>query len=69
MRKSTVERTTTETQVKVTLCIDGKGRHSISTGVGFLDHMLELLAYHSRFDLTVEASGDTQVDFHHITEA
>jgi imidazoleglycerol-phosphate dehydratase len=68
MRKSTVERTTTETQVKVTLCIDGKGRHSISTGVGFLDHMLELLAYHSRFDLTVEASGDTQVDFHHITE-
>ena len=67
-RTATVKRKTGETDVELTLNLDGSGRISISTGVGFLDHMLELLAKHGLFDLSVEANGDTHVDDHHTTE-
>jgi imidazoleglycerol-phosphate dehydratase len=62
------ERKTRETSVCVELCLDGKGKCETKTGVGFLDHMLELLARHARFDLKVSASGDLNVDAHHTTE-
>ena len=68
MRKAIVARKTNETDVKVTLVIDGKGSGKIETGVGFLDHMLTLFAKHGRFDLSVSCKGDTDVDFHHSTE-
>ncbi len=67
-RQATVERQTRETQIKLTLGLDGAGKSTVSTGVGFLDHMLELLAKHGCFDITVEATGDTQVDDHHTVE-
>src|ERR1700740_807576 len=68
MRKASVKRTTKETAVEVTIDLDGEGRASISTGIGFLDHMLDLLARHSRIDITVKAAGDLHVDPHHTTE-
>jgi imidazoleglycerol-phosphate dehydratase len=68
MRKATVKRTTKETDVEVTLDLDGEGRASIATGIGFLDHMLDLLARHSRFDIAVKAKGDLHIDHHHTTE-
>jgi imidazoleglycerol-phosphate dehydratase len=68
MRQASVERTTKETKIKVTVNLDGTGRYAVSTGVGFLDHMLEQLSRHSLMDLTVEAKGDTHIDFHHTTE-
>src|SRR5262247_3856846 len=68
MRKATIKRTTKETDVEVAVDLDGTGAASISTGVGFLDHMLELLARHSRIDLTVKAKGDLHIDHHHTTE-
>ncbi|MFN5351897.1 MAG: imidazoleglycerol-phosphate dehydratase HisB [Alphaproteobacteria bacterium] len=68
MRIAKVERITKETKVKVELNLDGTGEYKIATGVGFLDHMLEQVARHSLIDLTVEASGDTHIDFHHLTE-
>ena len=68
MRKGSVKRTTKETDVEVAVNLDGEGRASISTGVGFLDHMLDLLARHSRIDLSVKAKGDLHVDHHHTTE-
>jgi imidazoleglycerol-phosphate dehydratase len=67
-RRATVTRKTKETNVTLTLVVDGTGRATVSTGVPFLDHMLELLARHGFFDLTVEASGDLEVDFHHTVE-
>lgn len=67
-RTATVSRETKETSVSVTLNLDGTGEYTVSTGVGFLDHMLEQLSRHSLMDLTVEAKGDTHIDFHHITE-
>ena len=67
-RQATVERQTRETQIKLTFGLDGSGKSAIATGVGFLDHMLELLAKHGCFDITVEATGDTQVDDHHTVE-
>lgn len=67
-RRATVTRKTKETDVALTLVVDGAGRATISTGVPFLDHMLELLARHGFFDLTVEATGDLDVDFHHTVE-
>ena len=67
-RRARVERTTRETTVEVELDLDGGGRHESSTGVGFLDHMLDLLAKHSLFDLSVRASGDLQTDQHHTVE-
>jgi imidazoleglycerol-phosphate dehydratase len=68
MRKGSVKRSTKETDVEVAIDLDGAGVASISTGIGFLDHMLELLARHSRIDLTVKANGDLHIDHHHTTE-
>ena len=68
MRKSVIERKTTETQISIDLLIEGTGKHDIDTGCGFLDHMLQLFARHGRFDLTVRCNGDTQVDYHHTVE-
>ena len=67
-RKATLHRKTGETQIEITLNLDGRGRAQINTGVGFLDHMLNALARHARFDLTVRASGDLHVDEHHTVE-
>jgi imidazoleglycerol-phosphate dehydratase len=68
MRKGSVKRTTKETAIEVELDLDGRGMANIETGIGFLDHMLELLARHSRMDLTVKAKGDLHIDHHHTTE-
>ena len=67
-RKARVERTTGESSVVVEVDLDGSGRSSVSTGVGFFDHMLASLAKHALLDLTVEATGDTHVDAHHTVE-
>ncbi len=67
-RTATIRRKTKETDVEVTIDLDGSGAAKIATGVGFFDHMLELLARHSRIDMTVEARGDTHIDDHHTTE-
>jgi imidazoleglycerol-phosphate dehydratase len=68
MRKASIRRTTKETDVEVAIDLDGEGRASISTGIGFLDHMLDLLARHSRIDIDVKAKGDLHIDHHHTTE-
>ena len=68
MRKSKINRTTSETNISVEINLDGKGKFKISTGVGFLDHMLEQLSKHSLIDLEVNAKGDTHIDLHHTTE-
>lgn len=68
MRQATVERATNETSIKVEIDLDGSGEYSVSTGIGFLDHMLEQLSRHSLMDLNVEARGDLHIDFHHTTE-
>jgi imidazoleglycerol-phosphate dehydratase len=68
MRKASVKRTTKETDVEVAVDLDGTGASAISTGVGFLDHMLDLLARHSRIDLAIKAKGDLHIDQHHTTE-
>jgi imidazoleglycerol-phosphate dehydratase len=68
MRKASIRRTTKETDVEVAIDLDGTGIASIATGIGFLDHMLDLLAHHSRIDLTVQAKGDLHIDHHHTTE-
>ena len=68
MRQATIERNTKETQITLTLNLDGTGKADIDTGVGFLNHMLELLAFHGQFDLTVTCKGDIQVDDHHSVE-
>ncbi len=68
MRTSEIKRKTAETDIRLALNLDGKGECSISTGVGFLDHMLTLFARHGRFDLCVECKGDTNVDDHHSVE-
>lgn len=68
MRKATVKRVTKETQITASLVIEGKGRYDIDTGIRFLDHMLELLAKHGGFDLTVRAVGDLDIDQHHTVE-
>lgn len=68
MRRKKIVRDTKETQIVLALEIDGTGAYEIDTGVGFLDHMLELFARHGRFDLAVDCKGDTNVDFHHTTE-
>lgn len=67
-RKCSIARTTAETDIQLTLNLDGTGTSVIATGVGFLDHMLTLFAKHGRFDLSVNCVGDTQVDAHHTTE-
>ena len=68
MRPSSIERNTKETQVSVTLGLDGSGAGEIETGIGFFDHMLELLKKHALIDLTVKAKGDIDVDYHHTVE-
>ncbi|MBP7693011.1 MAG: imidazoleglycerol-phosphate dehydratase, partial [Anaerolineales bacterium] len=65
MRTATIQRKTNETEITVTVDLDGAGRHQISTGVGFLDHMLTHIAVHGLFDLTVQARGDLHIDAHH----
>jgi imidazoleglycerol-phosphate dehydratase len=67
-RTATIERATAETDVRVSLTLDGTGLGTRSTGVGFLDHMLDLLARHARFDLDVQVSGDLQTGAHHTAE-
>jgi imidazoleglycerol-phosphate dehydratase len=67
-RRATVTRTTRETSVTVTLGLDGSGSATVSTGIGFLDHLLTSLAHHGLFDLEVRATGDLEVDEHHTTE-
>lgn len=67
-RVATVRRLTGESRVEITLDVDGRGQASVSTGIGFLDHMLDSLARHARFDLTVRAEGDLHVDQHHTSE-
>jgi len=67
-RKAEVGRKTTETEVVLKVNLDGTGKHSIRTGIPFLDHMLSLLAYHSRTDLSIKAKGDIGVDAHHTVE-
>ena len=68
MRKAQIDRKTAETDIRLSLDLDGSGRSQIDTGVGFMDHMLELFACHGRFDLEISCTGDTQVDAHHTTE-
>ena len=68
MRTATIKRDTRETQIELTLNLDGTGKASIASGCGFLDHMLELFARHGRFDLTIKCDGDIQVDAHHTVE-
>ena len=68
MRKAKVTRKTKETDVEVSIDLDGQGRSQVATGIGFLDHMLDLLARHSRIDITVKAKGDLHIDHHHTTE-
>ena len=68
MRTATIERQTKETSISVSLDLDGTGIYDVSTGIGFLDHMLEQLSRHSLMDLTVKATGDLHIDFHHTTE-
>jgi imidazoleglycerol-phosphate dehydratase len=68
VRKGVINRITTETQIKLTLKIEGQGRYRVSTGIRFFDHMLELFTRHGAFDLTLDAKGDLDVDQHHTVE-
>ncbi len=68
MRNAQVNRTTNETDIGIYLAIEGKGKASVETGVGFLDHMLTLWAVHGLFDLEIKAKGDVHVDYHHTVE-
>lgn len=68
MRSASISRRTAETDVSVSVALDGTGKADVATGVGFLDHMLELLARHALFDLEVKVTGDLHVDQHHTTE-
>src|ERR1043165_5882927 len=67
-RKGSVKRSTKETDIEVAVDLDGKGVSNVATGIGFFDHMLDLLARHSRIDITVKAKGDLHIDHHHTTE-
>ena len=67
-RAGSVKRTTKETDIEAAVKLDGSGKSDISSGIGFLDHMLDLLARHSRIDITVKAKGDLYIDHHHTTE-
>jgi len=68
MRKASIERNTRETQIRLSLDLDGSGEGVVETGIGFFDHMLELLKKHALVDLDVKASGDLDVDYHHTVE-
>jgi imidazoleglycerol-phosphate dehydratase len=68
VRRAVIDRQTTETQITLTIALDGKGQYTVKTGIRFLDHMLELFARHGGFNLIVEARGDLDVDQHHTVE-
>ena len=68
MRSGTIKRKTTETDISVSLKLDGTGKYKVQTGIGFFDHMLEQLARHSLIDLEIKANGDTHIDDHHTVE-
>ena len=68
MRRGVIDRKTTETEIRVALTLEGRGRYRVSTGIRFLDHMLELFARHGAFDLEIDAKGDLDVDQHHTVE-
>ncbi len=68
MRQATIERKTRETEIAVTVDLDGSGRYEVKSGIGFLDHMLEQLSRHSLIDLKLAAKGDLHIDYHHTTE-
>lgn len=68
MRKTKLERKTKETDISINLNLDGKGRYNIATTIPFLDHMLSLFSFHGRIDLDVKATGDTEIDYHHLME-
>ena len=68
MRRGVINRQTTETSIKMTIVLDGRGTYRVRTGIRFLDHMLELFARHGAFDLTIDATGDLDVDQHHTVE-
>ncbi len=68
MRSATIERKTRETDIKISLELDGSGTYDVETGIGFLNHMLESFAKHAAIDLKVRAKGDLHIDFHHTTE-
>jgi imidazoleglycerol-phosphate dehydratase len=68
VRRGVVDRRTTETQIALSITLEGRGRYGVSTGIRFLDHMLELVARHGAFDLRVDAQGDLDVDQHHTVE-
>ena len=68
MRTAEVERKTNETEISVSINLDGTGKYDVETGIGFLDHMLEQLSKHSLIDVTVRAKGDLHIDMHHTTE-
>jgi imidazoleglycerol-phosphate dehydratase len=67
-RQATIERSTKETRIKAVIDLDGTGAYDVTTGVGFLDHMLEQLSRHSLIDISLKAKGDLHIDFHHTTE-
>ncbi len=68
MRQATCERNTKETEITVSVNLDGQGNYDVKTGIGFLDHMMEQLSRHSLIDLTIRAKGDLHIDFHHTVE-
>ena len=68
MRKAEIKRKTNETDISLLLNVDGKGEYKIDTGIGFLNHMLELFTKHGGFDLEISCKGDVEVDFHHSAE-
>ena len=68
MRRAVIDRKTAETSIRIRLNLDGKGQHDIRTGIRFFDHMLQLIARHGGFDLTIKANGDLDVDQHHTVE-
>ena len=68
MRTASIARTTNETDITVSVNLDGTGTHAMATGIGFFDHMLDQLSRHSLIDMTVEAKGDLHIDFHHTAE-
>jgi len=68
VRRGVIDRRTTETQIKLAIGLEGRGRYEVRTGIRFLDHMLELFARHGAFDLTIAATGDLDVDQHHTVE-
>jgi imidazoleglycerol-phosphate dehydratase len=68
MREASIERKTKETEIEIKINIDGSGIADIDTGIGFFDHMLDLFAFHGKFDITVKCKGDLEVDTHHTVE-